>query len=196
NLLQFARPKPAVLVGVDLNALVEEVVDLQAFHPLAKGVVFRKELAPNLPAARTDRESLAQVLTNLLLNALQAMDGQGEITVGTYQTPRGLLLTVRDTGPGIAPENLPRIFEPFFTTKKAGQGTGLGLSLVEMLLGSMGATLAVWTHPGQGTEFLVVLPLEPASPLREGGAQRPRPENANGLATRTTGAPSAPLTED
>ncbi|MCG3151049.1 MAG: Adaptive-response sensory-kinase SasA [bacterium] len=171
SLLQFARPRPTTLQPLDINALVTEIIDLQAFHPQAKDVAFHTDLAPALSLAQTDRESLAQVLTNLIINALQAMGGTGSITLGTFETAQRVLISVRDTGPGIPADILPRIFEPFFTTKKPGQGTGLGLSLCEMILGGLGASLAVVSTP-EGTEFLILLPKvkRPSEPLM--------PENA------------------
>ncbi|MEO7995580.1 MAG: histidine kinase dimerization/phospho-acceptor domain-containing protein, partial [bacterium] len=92
NLLQFSRPKPASLQMVDLNRLINEVVELQMFHPLAGQIVIHKDLADDLPFAKTDRDSIAQVLTNLCLNALQAMDGVGEITIDSWATGKHLIV--------------------------------------------------------------------------------------------------------
>lgn len=120
-------------------------------------------------ALRTDLQStglvsvvpgrLNQVWMNLLQNAVQAVGTSGEIWVESRDHDHMVTVTVRDSGPGIAPEHLPRIFEPFFTTKPVGKGTGLGLSVSYQIVQEAGGRIDVRSTPGQGAEFTVVIPL-------------------------------------
>jgi signal transduction histidine kinase len=99
------------------------------------------------------------VLVNLMVNAGQAMSAGGTLTVSTSTTANEVLVSVRDTGTGITPEARQRLFEPFFTTKPAGEGTGLGLSVVHGIVTSHGGRIEVDTEVGRGTCFSVYLPL-------------------------------------
>jgi len=109
----------------------------------------------------TDSQLLRQVMLNLLNNAAQAVGRDGAVTVSTGLGPDGPCLTVRDSGPGIAPENLSRIFNPFFTTKPPGKGTGLGLSICLAIATRLGGTITVDSAPGAGAAFTVHLPATP-----------------------------------
>jgi two-component system, NtrC family, sensor kinase len=101
---------------------------------------------------------LHQVLMNLLANAVDAITGAGKITITTSQTPADFLISVRDTGAGIAAGIRSKIFDPFFTTKPVGQGTGLGLAISYGIVADHGGSIQVESEPGQGTEFLVNIP--------------------------------------
>ena len=102
---------------------------------------------------------LQQVIFNILLNAAQAMQGAGNIETVTALDSAGLVtLTVRDDGPGIAPENLPRVFEPFFTTKPGGEGTGLGLAISFEIIHELGGTMRASNNPGGGACCRIELP--------------------------------------
>ena len=103
--------------------------------------------------------ALEQVLFNILLNAAQAMDGAGNIFIHAARSGDGLELAVRDTGPGIAPENLARVFEPFFTTKRPGEGTGLGLAISYEIAHELGGSIRASNAPKGGALFEIVLPL-------------------------------------
>ncbi len=157
-----------------VNLVVSETLALLNQHYLS-GIVLTLELDDQAPALRGDRSRLEQVLLNLIVNAAEAMHSRGKLTlqVRTLVTapecvlpprpaPCFVELTVRDSGPGIAPEHQARIFEPFFTTKTgAGQhGTGLGLTTVYTIAQQEGWGLAVESAPGQGATFRVVLPVE------------------------------------
>ncbi len=102
---------------------------------------------------------LEQVVVNLLLNASDAMKGRGAIEVSLRGEGRRALLTVSDTGAGIAADDLPHIFEPFYTTKPAGRGTGLGLAVTREIIEALGGTIEVSSRVGEGTTFVVTLPL-------------------------------------
>ena len=105
---------------------------------------------------------LEQVLFNLLLNAAQAMSGQGRIQVQVHRAGASAVVAIRDGGPGIAPEHLPRVFEPFFSTKPAGAGVGLGLAISNEIAHELGGDLRAYNHPEGGACFELTLPLVPA----------------------------------
>jgi len=95
---------------------------------------------------------------NVLLNAAQAMDGEGRVTVTGARRGARAVLEIRDAGPGIAPEHLARVFEPFFTTKPDGIGTGLGLTISREIVNELGGELRAENHPCGGACFVIELP--------------------------------------
>ena len=105
-----------------------------------------------------DREMLQIVFQNILMNAAQAMDGAGRVTVTGVRRGARAVLEIRDAGPGIAPEHLGRVFEPFFTTKPEGVGTGLGLTISREIVNQLGGELRAENHPEGGACFLIELP--------------------------------------
>ncbi len=118
-----------------------------------------KNYQPNLPQLYCQAMQLNQVFMNLLVNAAQAMEGFGRITIDLYQQEEDLLVKICDSGKGIAPEHLKRIFEPFFTTKAVGEGTGLGLSLSYSIIHRHQGSLQVESEVGKGSCFTIRLPL-------------------------------------
>jgi len=156
ELLDYARPKRADLRPADLNDTAEHAVNLARQQALSRPVEVTLEKATQLPPVEHDTGQMQQVLLNLLLNALQAIDGAGKIRVQIVSHDNHAVVSVTDTGRGIAPEHLPNIFRPFFTTK--GQGTGLGLSLARRVVEDHGGRIEVISQPGQGTQFLIWLP--------------------------------------
>jgi two-component system NtrC family sensor kinase len=104
------------------------------------------------------------VILALLVNAIEAMPNEGRLLIATAldREADSVRLTVRDDGPGIPADVLPRIFEPFFTTKEDQHGTGLGLAVTQSILDQHGGSIAVSSSPGEGTQFVVALPLEAA----------------------------------
>jgi signal transduction histidine kinase len=127
---------------------------------------------PDVPKVRIDIEHLRQVLINLVQNAVQAMTSGGDIYVETRTQDRFRIgggarrwvqISVRDTGPGIAPDLLANVFVPFVTTKQ--QGTGLGLAISQRIVSEAGGRIDVRSREGFGTTFVVLLPAEPDSPL-------------------------------
>ena len=102
-----------------------------------------------------------QVLLNILLNAAQAMRGEGRIDADVRQEDGAALITIRDRGPGIAPDHLPRVFDPFFSTKPAGAGVGLGLAISNEITQELGGAIRAYNHPQGGACFEVMLPLAP-----------------------------------
>jgi signal transduction histidine kinase len=157
DLLETARPKPPAFQLADLNATVEHAVTVARQQALSKPIRINCVTSSELPPVQHDTGQIHQVLLNLLLNAIQAIDGPGTVTVTVSSEENGVAVTVQDTGPGIPPETLPNIFRPFFTTK--GHGTGLGLSLARRIAEDHGGNLAVASKVGQGSTFTLSLPL-------------------------------------
>jgi two-component system, NtrC family, sensor kinase len=166
RLLDFSRPKRVVRSAVPLDAMVEETLFLLKHHHRFKGLAVARELAPGLPSALGSREQLIQVLMALLLNAADAMEQGGTLTIRTGRVPARageIFLEVADTGPGIPREDQDRIFEPFFTTKPPGRGTGLGLSICYAIVAAHQGRIEVESAPGRGTRFRVHLPVVAAA---------------------------------
>lgn len=129
---------------------------------LAKSVEIALLKDPTLPEVEHDSDQIHQVLLNLLLNALQAIDQKGKVVVTVAHHGASAVVEITDNGRGIAPENLPNIFRPFYTTK--GDGTGLGLSLARRIVEDHQGRIDVISTVGKGTTFAVVLPLQRTPP--------------------------------
>jgi signal transduction histidine kinase len=171
QLLQFARRGGTEKVPHDLRKLASEAVEL--LRPLAKPAHAELTLSPESgdATANVDAGQFQQVVTNLVMNAMQAMPRGGvvELSLGRERAeppaelhrPEGeyLCLRVKDQGDGIAPETLPHIFEPFFTTKDIGAGTGLGLAVTYGIIRDHGGWIAVASKVGKGSTFYVYLPV-------------------------------------
>jgi signal transduction histidine kinase len=135
---------------------------------LRAGVDVTRYYAPELPEIEGYGSELNQVWTNLVDNAVDAMDGRGAIDIHADPTDEGgVQVRICDTGPGIPPDVLPRLFEPFFTTKAPGVGTGLGLHITHAAVSRHGGRIEVESEPGQGTCFIVTLPPTVAAPQAE-----------------------------
>ncbi|HZI16939.1 MAG TPA: ATP-binding protein [Myxococcus sp.] len=156
GLLELGRPGAGTLGPVEVGPVVETCVRLVRAAPELTGVDVALALEPGL-LARGDSGPLSQIVINLLLNAAQAMGGQGSVRVSTRREGGEARLVVEDSGPGIPPDVMPRLFEPFFTTK-GRQGTGLGLAVSLRLAQVMGGRLTAENAPGSGARFTVYLP--------------------------------------
>lgn len=157
NFLSFSRPRPVTLEPTDLNAVAAEVCHLiQSNKDLSGGVKFEMKTAAGLAPFPFDAQQLRQVLWNILLNAIQAMDGRGKITLATGRAGQEAWLSISDDGPGIPAESLPLIFKPFHTTKK--QGTGLGLAIAERVAKAHGGRLEAENLKPRGARFTFYLP--------------------------------------
>jgi len=175
NLLRFSRRTESLIETVDLNAFIQEVVELMDREARSSGVKFFTELDPKLPPLLSDPSQLQQVFLNLITNAIDAHDGKpyGSVRITTLADPthQQVQVTVADTGSGIRPEHLNRIFDPFFTTKSVGKGTGLGLSICYSIVKRLGGSIAVQSERGKGTQFSIGLPFTPPQELRESLAE-------------------------
>ncbi|MFH1808173.1 MAG: ATP-binding protein [Pseudomonadota bacterium] len=166
TLLDFARIRPPAVAPVDLGGVLRRVEELLQVERERRGVVLQLAADAGLPALLADADQLEQVLLNLLLNALDACEPGGQVTLQvapgvTQDVGFGphLRIEVRDDGRGIPAEHLHRVFDPFFTTKKRGQGTGLGLAMVSQIVRNHGAQIELDSSPGQGTRVLLRWPL-------------------------------------
>ncbi len=162
RLLDFSRLTLGPRKLFDVNDVMQRCVELISHQAFFHNIKVIRDLDPLLPQIVGDPGQLQQVFTNLLLNAADAMAGQGQITIASRPTLNhdGVVLTFTDTGTGIPPEIRDKIFEPFFTTKPPGKGTGLGLSIVYGVIQRHDGTIEADSSPGGGTSFTIRLPLE------------------------------------
>jgi two-component system, NtrC family, sensor kinase len=162
RLLEFSRQSLGQKTDFNVNAIILRCIDLIRHQAIFHNIEIKTELAAELPQILGDPGQLQQVFTNLLLNAADAMQGRGQITVTSRPEPLhdGVILTFADTGSGIPPDIQDKIFEPFFTTKAPGKGTGLGLAIVYSVIQRHGGTIELGSTPGGGTTFTIRLPLE------------------------------------
>jgi len=166
ELLGFARPSEPNLQGEDVNALIDKMEFLIATEARKKNIAISKYYAPNLPAVMVDAEQIKQVLLNILLNAIQAISGGGQIWVETRvvrvpreeTTERFVQIEVRDSGAGIPKENMERVFDPFFSTRP--EGSGLGLAISHQIIHEHGGFIDLESELGKGTSFRIHLPLK------------------------------------
>ncbi|TET94521.1 MAG: hypothetical protein E3J26_04415 [Candidatus Zixiibacteriota bacterium] len=167
KLLVFARETIPEKTQVNLNSLVEDGLHFLQSRCAKIGIELVRNLSEGLPEITADRSQLLQVLTNLVVNSIQAMPHGGRLTITTARDNGRVLLTVEDTGTGMSDEVMKNIFNPFFTTKDVDEGTGLGLSVVHGIVTSHGGTIEVESEVGRGTKFTVRLPVQ-AAPSEKG----------------------------
>jgi PAS domain S-box-containing protein len=185
ELLEFSRQTRQFMQPCDINQAIKRTLFLLESQPIFQNITIRKNLAPNLPLVQADPQQLNHMLMNIILNAVDAMDGKGTLIINTHLPEADervyseddtapvleypfcwlpshgdrILIEITDTGSGIPEDVLPHIFDPFFTTKEEGKGTGLGLSMVYSIVENHGGNIAVKSKPGKGTTFIVTLPL-------------------------------------
>jgi hypothetical protein len=160
DLLETARPRAPEMRFSNLNTTVEHAVMLARQQVLSRPIRIEFHPEPSLPEVEHDSDQFHQVLLNLLLNAVQAIDASGAITVQVRPEPDFAVVSVSDNGRGIAPEHINHIFRPFYTTK--GNGTGLGLSLTRRIVEQHHGRIEVTSEIGKGTQIEVYLPLKTA----------------------------------
>ncbi len=163
RLLDFSRQGERLRASADINEVVNDVIALTRHLILTNDVILRLDLDESLPWISIDTNQMKQVLLNLIHNALQAMKSGGELIVSTFAARREnrdwVVMSVKDNGTGIPPEDQIRIFEPFFTTKGDRGGTGLGLSVTYGIVTDHGGLIEISSKPGNGSTFDVWLPL-------------------------------------
>jgi signal transduction histidine kinase len=158
DLLETARPHPPQVCLSNLNTTVEHAVMLARQQVLSQPIKIELQKAPDLLDVEHDSDQIHQVLLNLLLNAVQAMEAGGTVRVEIGSREDYASVVVSDTGRGIPPQNLPNIFRPFYTTK--GHGTGLGLSLARRIVEEHHGRIEVRSAVGKGSKFTVLLPFQ------------------------------------
>ena len=164
--LAMARRRPPELAPTNLNTVIETAMDLVAHVLRTADIELVLDLTPDLPPLLADADQLNQVVTNLVVNAQQALIDhpvQRRLTISTRRDVVGeaetITLVIADNGPGVPQEIRDRIFEPFYTTKKTGVGTGVGLSMCQSVVEAHGGKLAISDTPGGGATFTAVLPV-------------------------------------
>jgi len=170
QLLKLSGPARPALTAVNLHRVIDNTLRLTIYQLDSRQIRLERSFAATDDLINADEKQLGQALINLLLNAIEAMDGPATLRVATELVPPGesallggatnirwLRLTIADSGPGIAPEHLPYVFDRFFTTKT--DGTGLGLPITRSIVEEHGGMIFVESESGKGTAFRIVLPL-------------------------------------
>jgi len=162
GLLDFSRQRPPDKSYYDVNSIVDDCVSLVELQALFHNIHIRRNLQADLPLAVIDPSQIERVFMNLIINAAEAMDGSGDLTITTREIKEtnDIEISFTDTGHGISDENIRKIFDPFFTTKDVGHGTGLGLAISYGLVRSHKGSILVDSKVGEGTTFTVSLPIE------------------------------------
>jgi len=162
GLLEFARPKEPETSLVNINDIVEKALSIMETKTLFQNITIKKKYFSSLPKITADSAQLQQVFINIIINAAEAMEGNGSLTIktGIDRQSNTIHIHFRDTGPGIPEDVKNRLFEPFFTTKEVGKGTGLGLAISYSFIRKHKGTLDVQSKVGEGSTFIVKLPVK------------------------------------
>lgn len=160
DFLSYSRPTRLEPQALDLRVEAEDAMRMIEVQASENGIEARVEVQGEVPRVMADRQALRSVLTNLIINSLQALDGQGSIviTLSPDDSTRRARIEVTDSGRGIAPEDISKVFEPYYSTKETG--TGLGLAIVKKAIDEHGGTIGVTSKQGSGTTFTITLPIE------------------------------------
>lgn len=160
GLLEFSHQKMPVFWKISLNTCIERAIQSLKDEIKSNNIEVLKRLGA-VPYVMADPKQMEQVIYNVLLNAVQAMEGKGgTVEIKSEALNGSVEVTIKDNGPGIPREHLSRIFEPFFTTKPVGKGTGLGLSICSELVKNHGGSIFVESEIGRGTTFSIIIPIE------------------------------------
>jgi two-component system NtrC family sensor kinase len=162
GLLDFARQSEPNVQEADANEILRRTLSLLQNQAQFHNITITTTLRDSLPKAMMDSSQIQQVFTNIILNAAEAIEGQGEvkITTRTVEDGQSIEIEFTDTGCGIPQENLEKIFDPFFTTKEVGRGTGLGLAVSYGIIARHKGSIEVKSSPSKGTTFIIRLPLK------------------------------------
>jgi signal transduction histidine kinase len=159
-ILMYARPKPVQFSCCNLNEIMEQALFLANHDSNISDIIIEKDYAPNLPEVEADNKLIVQVFINIILNAIQALEGKGTLLIKTESVDKddhpSVLIKIKDTGKGMSEETVENIFKPFFTTKS--QKTGLGLSIVQNTIAQHHGSISVESKLHQGSTFTIILP--------------------------------------
>ncbi len=159
DLKEFSHIDDAEVGLLDIHKSLDTTVSVLRFE-IRPGMEIIRRYGENIPPIKCHLRQIGQVFMNILLNAVQAIDGQGKIIICTSSADGVVNIEIGDTGRGIPPDILPRIFEPFFTTKPVGQGTGTGLSICYEVIKAHGGKIEAQSEPGKGTVIAISLPID------------------------------------
>jgi PAS domain S-box-containing protein len=165
ELLEFSRQSIGKLSSFNLEELIDKTLHLLVNQAAFQDIHVTRSIKSDMPQMIGDMGQIQQVITNLVINAADAMKGKGDLGVEAFydRGKRRFIINIRDSGPGIPPEHRDRIFDIFFTTKPVGKGTGLGLSISRNIAKAHGGTLSCDCPPEGGTVFTFELPNEPSA---------------------------------
>ena len=156
TLLDYARAKEPQIKQVNLNDIIFDAVNILETQGIFNNIDLKMHLDENLTTIDADAHQVSQVIINLLLNAVDAVEQKGQIVVSSLIDSEGKVeVSVKDSGIGIPEENLDKIFDPFFTTKEPGKGTGLGLSVSARIVQNFGGDISVESNKGAGSIFRI-----------------------------------------
>ena len=172
DLLQFSKPPSYHRDDVDVNRLVQDSLSVVGVQERFQAISLDLSLADDLPLIQANSDQLQQVLFNVLINAADAMPDGGSLSVRTEQKNQWVIIAVKDTGVGIAAEDLGKIYDPFFTTKSPDKGTGLGLSISLRIIEELGGRIKVQSEKGRGTEFIVYLKKAEKRSVKKRGSRK------------------------
>ena len=165
ELLEFTRQTRHFMQPHDVNKTIDRTLFLLENQTLFHNIKIEKNMTPSLPLIMADTQQLNHMFMNIIINAAQAMEGKGKLTLKTCKSQHDnwINIEISDTGPGIPEDVLPHIFDHFFTTKEEGKGTGLGLSMVYSIVENHGGKIVAKSTPGQGTTFIIEFPISTKS---------------------------------
>ncbi len=156
--LRFIRPSHPVITEVNINEILDDLLEFLVSELDFKNIKVKRDYQDHLPIIRSDNSKLRQVFQNIVLNAVSAVEKDGEISLTTNADRNGVTVTVADNGPGIPEENIDQVFDPLFTTKP--EGTGLGLSICLNITQKLGGSISVRSEAGKGASFIIQLPFQ------------------------------------
>lgn len=161
GLLDFARPKKPDIRRSSINNVIESTLSLVKNQVMFLNIEIKQNLDVNLPLVKIDSDQVQQVFANIVINAAEAMNGKGELSIKSQlsEDKKSIDISFADTGPGITEEHLGKVFEPFFTTKEVTHGVGLGLAISYRIIKDHKGTINVSSELGKGTTFTVRLPI-------------------------------------
>jgi signal transduction histidine kinase len=160
DFLKYSRPSTLALEPLDLRVEAEDALRVIAGQAAERGVEMNLSEDGKLPAVVADKDSLRSIFTNLLINSLEAIDGDGgSVAIKlSAETPERARVEISDTGRGIPADDIAKVFEPYYSTKETG--TGLGLAIVKKAIDDHGGSISVTSKEGSGTTFVIILPVK------------------------------------
>ncbi len=158
ELVDLSRPPSQDQVFTQVSEVIKTALGIVKYDKRVKKVEFKTELAEGLPSIKIVPDQLLQVFINMLINSLDAIEGEGIITVKTNVENDNIIINIIDNGCGIAKEDISKIFDPFYTTKEVGKGTGLGLSVSYGIIKKFGGNISVKSKEGEGSNFKIQIP--------------------------------------